>query len=188
VTDAYKVWLGAGYTRDKAESSWKHIARTWSTVFADKGLGMQIIPTDGFPAVTSSGAINTDPLAKDKQTTTNLVRSAAETYGSRVYVLQNSLNATRIYPAVEAGRLAGANVGAQFDAGEYKYPACPKTIIPSGQQTVPCNPADFRAAADNGIVNSKAKYLEIFTNDQIAYGASVRYIHCTLNISAANCP
>jgi Beta-galactosidase len=133
-------WRSIGYTRTRVIDSWRQIADAYHDFFPHKPFAAQLVP-GGFPPIDDDGKIIAGQ-AVDYQVSTDILSDGMTDFGVQFVGQNNGLSATWVWPQLVS------------DAGR----------IDTGYQTAHIMGDTLRAAVDLAI-NSRAKFLEIYTTD-----------------------
>jgi hypothetical protein len=150
-------WQAVGYSRNRVEQAWKHIANSFAGSFPDTKLGLMIGPV-GFPPIDDNGNIIANRGA-DREVALNLIAEGIKSYGQRFVVQNNGLSAVRSWPEL-SGLSHRTIVGWQM-----AWSATDNATCKMNGGVAPCNPHDVLQAASARGVESGAVFLEIYTLD-----------------------
>jgi len=150
-------WQAVGYSRNRVEQAWKHIANNFAGSFPDTKLGLMIGPV-GFPPIDDNGNIIANRGA-DREVALNLIAEGIKSYGQRFVVQNNGLSAVRSWPEL-SGLSHRTTVGWQM-----AWSATDNATCKMNGGVAPCNPHDVLQAAIARGVESGAVFLEIYTLD-----------------------
>ena len=190
VTNAIQTWLSVGYRPALVSKAFDGIVASFATAFPGTFFTLPIILTNGFPPIGDAGVAipRGQARASNAQLLDALLRSAATRLPNRLILQQDFLVADQPARArtIELSAANGLPVAWQtnlFFGGDAKGAGYGGRIGTAR----PCDNASYLRLLQNGIApegghgpNARARYIEVFPFDALAFPAAVESAHRAL--------